>query len=310
VRGRGRTIARTTAVLLDPPNRGPQQPDGLVLRIARTRYGGMALRRHAAAVRAISADHRLASWTHLLPRIVADGELRGRAYLVESALPGRPAQSLAADPARLPALLAATLRVSAELHGLSGREVAVGAGDLARWVDHPVEEILRLLPGARAGWVGRTLGRLREELHDALGGRRMCVGWVHGDLWLGNVLVGDDCSVTGLVDWDQAADDEPGMHDLVHLLVYTRRTAERRELGQVVGELLARRSWSAAELRLVRDIGSWDPGLPVRVAVTLSWLRHVARIAAQPRHGGNPLWRHRNVVAVIRAVQATAGRGG
>jgi aminoglycoside phosphotransferase len=261
-------------------------------------------------VRAITADDRLASWSHRLPRFVAAGELRGRSYLVESALPGHPAELLAADPAMVPALLAVTLRVTAELHALSGRDVAVGAGELERWVDQPVEEVLRLLPGAHASWVGRTLRRLRDELWDVLAGRRMCVGWVHGDLWLGNVLVSDDCAVTGLVDWDQAGEDEPGMHDLVHLLLYTRRTAERRELGDVVSELLARRSWPPAELRLVADVASWDSGLPVRAAVLLSWLRHVARIAGQPNHASNPLWRRRNVVAVIRALQATAGRGG
>jgi hypothetical protein len=331
------TSAGTTAIVLRP---GPSTaslstPDtvhaaapGLIVRLAGTPDGAQALRRHAAAVRALAADPRLAGWAHRLPRIVAAGEVRGRTYLIESALPGRPADLIFADPTRRSALLAAAVRVAADLHARTGQVVTIGAAELTRWVERPVEEVFRLLPTARVGRVGRTLRGLADELHGHLAGRRLRVGWVHGDLWLGNVLVGDGDgdgdgdghghgagngdggAVTGLVDWDQAEQGEPGLQDVVHLLLYTRRIAEGRELGRVIGELLARRCWWPAEQRLIEQSVPADGALPVRVAVALSWLRHVARTGRQPNHASNLLWRRRNVVAVVQAMHASGGQAG
>jgi aminoglycoside phosphotransferase len=296
------TSAGTTATVLGADGRA-----GVVMRLASTTEAGRALRRHAAAVRALTDDPRLVAWSGYLPRILAEDDVADRACLVETELPGRPADQLAQDGRRRSALLARAAEVAAELHTLTGHEITMGGYELQRWIDEPLDEVHRLLPWVLAGRARGVLPELRAELHAALNGRRIHVGWVHGDFWLGNVLVDDD-TVTGVVDWDQAADGEPGLQDIVHLLLYTRCLAEGRQLGAVIAELLARGSWWGAEERLLEEVLPPEDRLPLRIAVALSWLRHVARVASQPNHGNNPLWIRRNVLAVVQALHAAGGK--
>ena len=157
--------------------------------------------------------------------------------------------------------------------------------------------------GSRYRAVLRCLAR---ELHAELAGRTLPVCWIHGDFWLGNVLVAaDGVTLTGIVDWDLAAADELPMHDLVHLLLYTRGLVQQRDLGEIVRALLEGEQWTAHERSLLEAAERALPGSVVgeRAMVLLSWLRHITgNLAKSSRYRRNVLWLSRNVDAVLRSV--------
>ena len=70
---------------------------------------------------------------------------------------------------------------------------------MRHWVDAP----LRTLTGGGGAVLSpAAVAQVRAELCEALAGRRVAVGWVHGDFVPGNVLVDPDSArVTGIVDW-------------------------------------------------------------------------------------------------------------
>ena len=115
----------------------------------------------------------------------------------------------------------------------------VDTARLARWVDAPVSVIGTVVGRLPAAEQHRAaLERLRAELHDALAGQAMATSWIHGDYWLGNVLVdAGRRNVVGIVDWERAAPDELPLHDLMHLLLFTRQQAHLWDEADIVASL-------------------------------------------------------------------------
>src|SRR5436190_10401836 len=118
------------------------------------------------------------------------------------------------------------------------------------------------------------LGAIRRELTDALFGRELTMSLTHVDLWLGSVVWQPATNeVTGIVDWRRARVGPPVV-DLAHLTCTTRALRERRELGDVVRDVLRADGWRPAEERRIAAApGSSE--LTPRTIVLLAWLRHV-----------------------------------
>ncbi len=73
-----------------------------------------------------------------------------------------------------------------------------------------------------------SLARLQAELRADLAGRTVTAGFVHGNLWLGNVRCRpEDGRVTALVGWERSRVDLPAL-EVMHLVCTTR--ANRRAL--------------------------------------------------------------------------------
>ena len=179
------------------------------------------------------------------------------------------------------------------LHARTAHRVVVDAALLHRWVDIRVDIL------ARATRRREALDGLRRRLHAAWAGREVEVGWVHGDFWLGNVMVDPATGVAaGIIDWEWAARDELPAQDLVYACVHARMRASGAELGDVVAEMLQRLVWDDAELALHRaahaPVGSAiDPDV-----LLLVWLRQVAaNLVQSPGMVHNLLWVLRNVAS-------------
>jgi hypothetical protein len=146
---------------------------------------------------------------------------------------------------------------------------------------------------------------LRRRLHAAWAGREVEIGWVHGDFWLGNVMVDPATGVAaGIIDWEWAARDELAAQDLVYACVHSRMLAGRGELGDVVSEMLQHPVWEDAELAMHSAADA--PVGPVidPDVLLLVWLRQIAANLVQtPSIAHNPLWVLRNVVSVLRALR-------
>jgi aminoglycoside phosphotransferase (APT) family kinase protein len=280
------------------------EPPCLVIKMPTTPEAVRGLERETAVLAALHADGRLGRWRDLLPRPCAHGGSRERPYRIDAALAGQPIQSPAIRVAR-GTLLEAAARAIDVLHRVTA--TTVGAVDVAEaWVDVPLRELT-----ARARRRPELLlqfERLRDELHEGLSGRTLSAGWVHGDYWPGNVLFASKVSTsavpTGIVDWDASGRLELPLHDLLHLVLYTRRLLTRRELGQIVRDLILDCKWSVAERVVLDRYGSWrhDGSLSERHALLLYWLRQAAMHARQQslcvgyRYR---LWQQRNVLPVL-----------
>lgn len=298
------TSTFATVVMLGPPERAP----AAVLKLPHTSAGVASAGRERETLETLWADERLDRYRQLLPRPLATGEVRGRFFVVSTALPGASPLPLPPDPARVQRVQLLAARAAGDLHRRTASVSVVGEALLRRWVDDPIE-VLRPLAGAPT-WlpVKRPLDRLAHQLRESLVGRELTTGRIHGDLWLGNLLaVPDVDELTGIVDWDQSASDELLLHDLLHLLLYTRRLLRGRQLGELVRQVLGGDPWTPQEQAVLDAAGSGGAAarLEPTVPILLYWLRHTAaHVRQQPRRATPRLavWGRRNVVPVLHSM--------
>jgi len=281
------------------------KPPVTVLRVPYTSTGYTSLQRHHTMLTAIDALVNLADWRSVVPRICCSGDVAGKWYMLEQALPGhaldaqRPAM---ATSGQLQYIAAATI---GELHRCTTRPRVVDGQLLDRWVDRPLKQLQHIShPLLHSQWYTSSLNRLAAELHKALAGRILNVSWIHGDFWLGNLL-GDvrTAQLSGIVDWDMAAIDDLPLHDLLHLVLYTRRLTERRELGDIIRSVLTDNSWTEDERKLIAPATLPPEAGGMRTMILLYWLRHVAgHLSQSSDHAHNWLWVRKNVVGVLRCI--------
>jgi aminoglycoside phosphotransferase (APT) family kinase protein len=262
-----------------------------VLKVAASDSGVDSLRREVEVLRRLSSDERLGSWRSLLPvPWRAGGVGGGGAFLLTSRLPGRKLQ-----PGMARRITASAFYAIAPLHNLS-RGVRVADDALLRgWVDEPVAEIARAVDDTA------SLDRMAAGLHDYLAGRRVTLGWTHGDFYSGNVLAGPDGLVTGIVDWSQAREQDLLALDLVFWLLTVPAPGHPRAFGARVATGLSK-PWTTAESRLIGTVMDGDT-LSKRALLLMAWLRHVAgNLEKSDRYADSALWARRNIAPVLRAV--------
>jgi hypothetical protein len=283
----------------------PTVAPAAILKIAFTPPAAAGLAEQTAVLARLRAEPRLDDWCALLPRPLADGELHGLRYSLQTALPGVTASTWFAAGRAVPwRLLALTAEAIRPLHERTAGRIVFDDEFLTEAVDRPLALLRQAAPSTLL--VGRAdiLARLARELHSVLVGREGVAGWIHGDLWLGNVLVAPDGSrVTGIVDWNSAAARELALHDALHLILYERQLAEKRELGDVVRAALERNDWEPRERDLLVQPLLAAGGLGERTAVLLYWLRRL-RLTIEQGTGPaqNPVWVAWNIDQVLQCL--------
>ena len=153
-----------------------------------------------------------------------------------------------------------------------------------------------VVPRHRLAAVDRLVSQVTASLAD----RTVTLSWIHGDFWLGNVIVGESGEIAGIIDWggmDRAG--LPGI-DIVHLILTTRTLRSGRELGPVVLEALDDPDCSESESALL-DMIEVQPGSSWwRTLVLLAWVNHLAsNVRKSDRYRSNWLWAARNVDHVL-----------
>ena len=286
------TTVSGTAVLLV---RTPGGESG-VLKIAATGSGAASLRREHAVLCHLAAQQDLAGWRDLLPAPLHWGDAGGSTFLLTSRLPGRDGRRLRRRG--MARFTATTAEAIAPLHGHAATVAEVDGTLLDQWLEEPMAWLASVGRPARA--VGRVAGTVRE----GLAGRWVRLGWTHGDFHAGNVLTGPGGRVTGVVDWDQAAEGDLIATDIASWILAVPGHGRQRELGaRVAARLGASRCWTPAESRLLGlgDDGDLAAG---RAVLLLTWLRHVAgNLAKSDRYARSPLWARYNVRPVLRRVR-------
>lgn len=279
-----------------------------VLKLPQTEYGVASLRRQERVLTHLIDDKRLGDWRRLLPWPITGGMVDGQYYLLEPFLAGRNARSLLHDSAATQSTLSMAVQAISHLHRVTGISRVADAELLRRWVDQPMKTMTDQLGDTR--WTDdgvASLMRLQSELYRQLLGRTVRTGWIHGDYWVGNLLVNSDRpSLIGIVDWERSTDGELAWHDLVHLLVTTRALQARKtHVGTIVGSLLRGSSWTTSERTLLERAGwpSIDDPAGTRAMLLLYWLRYVTILLVQyPRAARNDRWMAANFTCVLETL--------
>lgn len=274
------------------------RPPVAVVKVAHSNRGAAALVHQADALAALSVDPRLGSWRSVLPEVLASGAGGGQRFVVERIVHGVDGRRCIADPRQRARMLTAAAATIRELHERTAIEVTANPELLTRWVDEPLSA---LRAWTHAGASGDVAAWLRTELWRALEGRRVRVGWAHGDYTPGNILCSSDGSeVHGIVDWELASPLALPDLDLCHLALTTRMLVERRELGDVVRDALT----GAGDDELTKPFTC--PNLSGPPLVLLTWLHHVAaNLGKSARYGHGQVWAVRNVKNVLADLATT-----
>jgi hypothetical protein len=269
-----------------------------VVKMPCTAEGAQSLQRQAAVLTALHTDPRLAGWLDVVPRHRTHGEIAGRRYWVEDAVPGNPVSDAALWIPGNGGVFAAGVELIHHLHSRTGDERTIKATDVDAWVNRPLS-LLDTFYAARSRPDASTaaLRRLGAKLSEELAGQRMRTSWIHGDFWPGNMLISGS-ALTGVVDWDQAEPRQLPLQDLLHLSLFAVRLRVGCELGDVVVRCLDNGLANVTGVS-VRELDGWLGGLSHTSAVLLFWLRHISLYIALGGHGDNRNWVIRNVHSVL-----------
>ena len=273
------------------------QPEPQVLKIATTPAASRGLDRHADTLSELRHSLDSSQLLTLLPKVLERGTVQGRTVLLETKLPGVTGPDRAGGWA-----LAAAAATITELHRSTDAVVTVDEAVIRDWVDTPIHKLRQIKPLHGADL---AFDRLTDTLYGALLGQHVSTSRVHGDYWLGNVLLlpyGEGVKVTGIVDWENARRVGLPDCDLIHLWL----TSQPSELGITV-----RRAVISPDTvqTAVAGLGvSWtNPQLSTAHLVLLAWLWHVtAELERATRNRVGRLWLARTVRPVLELVGSGA----
>ncbi|MEU1275156.1 aminoglycoside phosphotransferase family protein [Streptomyces sp. NPDC005799] len=304
--GRPRGPRRTLSDLLVFRLDGAAAPSILV-KHPRSSRAVVSLAEECNAMRQLAHDESLGAWRRLLP-MVEECRLEGPLPLVvEKWLPGIEGDTLLQrSPQLARPVTVSALEAIRELHRATGRREVVTAR-VGHWVDPRLAVLAEEVRWCRRGEGAEALALLRDRVVRALAGRSLLVAWTHGDFHPGNVLLtrrhGELC---GVIDWAGALPEGPSVLDCHTFVLTMRHLLERRQLGQVVADVVRRASLLPEDRRLLAEAGELASDAECETAFTLlTWLWHVAgNVAKSARYGRSHRWVADNVVSVLSEVLA------
>jgi O-antigen/teichoic acid export membrane protein len=271
-----------------------------VLKVAGSQRAADDLRASVAVLREIQNDRRMTGWIPKVPTVLASDLSGEPPYVIESYLDGVDGRTLRwNDPRVAQRAVAAAVAAITDLQGRSAREAHLDDDWLKTWVDIPAARVAGLL--RPSGWRTRVLDGLTDAIRGELTGKPAELTWTHGDYVPGNLLLSPEGdSVRGVVDWGGASSSGIGPLDVGLLLLATRMLSQRRELGEVVADVIGGAGLTPDELAWLAATG---PDAEPRHLILLCWLRHISdNLRKSDLYRHHPVWRARNVDVVLRKV--------
>jgi hypothetical protein len=187
-----------------------------VAKVARDSHEDRALAAEHSALRELRRSGA-SSLIGSVPEPLALERVGGRTVLLLSAIEGRPMTNGYYAPGHVsdPALVVKDFEVAASWleefqDGTSRGAVAFDEQMFDRWIGSTFERYR-----AEIGWSDaedRLFGSVRERAR-ALYGTPVPISGVHGDYWMGNILV-EGGAVAGVVDWERASLAAPSFTDV------------------------------------------------------------------------------------------------
>lgn len=281
---------------------GPDEEPQAVIKLAATPGAGDSVRLEAATLRDLQRVPSSRGWSRLVPELLAEGTVDELPYFIEQFVPGRAATEAATDARRRDSLLSAAAAAIAPLHAATATPIDVASTHIDRWVAEPLADLVGLLEGGEQRRRSVAAHRLGTALDAELRGTATLACRIHGDYWLGNLIVDDAGAVTGIVDWAQSEDEGLAALDVLHLILTTRVLRHDQPFGPTVLAALSDPAWTPAEQALLAT--TQQPGPPLRTLIQLTWLRHVAsNVRKSYRYRRSAMWMAQNVDEVLVAMQ-------
>jgi len=301
------TVLTRSGVVVALIGASAQQGPRLVLKLPLTPDAARSTTEHRQVVVTMHQLPELNAFCAFVPRAVAWGDQHGRPYYLETALPGVGAADLVRRQAEPVSMLQEATQLIGQLHLGTLRRRRVDEALFARLAGDDLA-LLRQLAGGwpEAALLRQKLEQLDRLLRSQIAGNELPFSWTHGDFWPGNLLIQPDTGqIGGVVDWDRASADQIPLHDLLHLLAYTRKLQRRSELGEEIVSYLLPAAFDKYERILVkRAIDQLE--LPASVeffrAITLLyWLRFAAtNLSRYPAFQRDGRWLKNNVFLVLK----------
>jgi aminoglycoside phosphotransferase (APT) family kinase protein len=279
----------------------------MVLKLPLTLDAERSTTNHRKVVVTLHELPELQAFCAFVPRAVAWGDLQSRPYYLETALPGINAADLVRRQAEPASMMQDAARLIGQLHYGTLQRRMVDEALFSRLAGDDLALLRRLVPGwPEAALLRQKLEQLDELLHSQIAGHELPFSWTHGDFWPGNLLIQPTLGViAGVVDWDRASADQMPLHDLLHLLAYTRKLQRRSELGEEIVSYLLPAAFDKYARSLVKEAIE-QLELPTSVeffrAITLLyWLRFAAtNLSRYPAFQRDSRWLKNNVFLVLK----------
>ncbi|MEI2298800.1 aminoglycoside phosphotransferase family protein [Ensifer sp. MJa1] len=251
----------------------------------------------------------------MLPARLTVRHTKGGLDCIEAVSRGEDAHGLSNNPADLQSGLTAAARAIAILHGRTSSVRKIDETWFQDWVERPTAQ-LRLLNGA-------LLSRSRRE--QALDlfvarqrsywlGRKLPLGWCHGDLRPHNlrfIRSSGAVGLAGILEWGNARSDAPAGYDACGLAIALRMGGSAEPVGAIVADLLWLPQWHEGEKTWFAGAAGneldWSKDAAATAAmVGLVWL-HQASGRIGHIEGAGRLWAASNVDRVLRIVSSSKG---
>ena len=301
------TVLTRSDVLVALIGTRTQAEPRLVLKLPLTPDAERSTSDHRQVVVALHELPALHAFCAFVPRAVAWGDFQAHSYYLETALPGVGAADLVRGHAEPAAMLQDAARLIGQLHlGTLHRRMV----DEALFMRLAGDD-LALLRQLSIGWpeaalLRQKLDQLDQLLRSQIAGHELPFSWTHGDFWPGNLLVQPASgAIGGVVDWDRASADQIPLHDLLHLLAYTRKLQRRSELGDEIVSYLLPAAFDKYARSLVKEaIKQLDlptSGEFFQAITLLYWLRFAAtNLSRYPAFQRDSRWLKNNVFLVLK----------
>lgn len=250
--------------------------DGTTDFIVRVALNGAALesdRQNERMLRLLADEDRCPD---VRPRALHTGRCGRLSYFVETRVPGGALSARVASIDRRTMLsrvqellesLNPTVRVDAG-RSLDGELYQVE-------VESRIDELRRLVDDPLA--IERLRGYFRRRLY----GITLCLGFVHGDFSVSNILVDDGDRISGLIDWEGGSDNSLPIIDAINFVESLHRVATGDRVGIAIPRLACRQFASQHDERfLMNQYQRWgiDP-IHHPALIYLKWLRHMAYLS-------------------------------
>ncbi|MEO7910341.1 MAG: aminoglycoside phosphotransferase family protein [Roseiflexaceae bacterium] len=301
------TVLTRSDVLVALIGARTQAEPRLVLKLPLTPDAERSTSDHRQVVVTLHELPELQAFCEFVPRAIAWGDLQDHPYYLETALPGVGAADLVRGHAEPASMLQDAARLIGKLHLGTVQRRVVDEALFARLAG----DDLALLRQMSVGWpeaalLRQKLNQLDELLRSQIAGHELPFSWTHGDFWPGNLLIQPATeAIGGVVDWDRASADQIPLHDLLHLLAYTRKLQRRSELGDEIVSYLLPAVFDKYERSLVKEaIEQLDlptSGEFFRAITLLYWLRFAAtNLSRYPAFQRDSRWLKNNVFLVLK----------
>ena len=196
-----------TTIIAVGPNATNENCD-VIVRLPSNEHGRLLCETNSHALRTLSNTQ----WAANVPVFIASGELAGEAYFIEGKCSGSEVEY---GTTNLEDMFAGASEMIEKFHQSYTQHVVMTKRLFATKISPLFDET----KGFSHVSVHRQLDRLHTTMGEHFVGKRVSIGFVHGDFKLGNLLFDKDRKLTSIIDWDGFSEDGFQVFDyLTHLL--------------------------------------------------------------------------------------------